>query len=70
MRLTSYRVKPVALMLHGDLALLAPELERLGPDDALNRVTAAMRRLAMELELGLANGPYEERAGLSHYVTH
>ena len=60
MRLIIYYGEPVALVVHGDLALLAPELEELGPDDPLHRFAAAMCRLAMELELGLAHGFYDE----------
>lgn len=60
MRLISYRGEPVALVVNGDLAVFEPELEARGPDDPLFRFAAAMCRLAMEIELGLLAGPYDE----------
>jgi hypothetical protein len=60
-RLITYRAEAVALVVHGNLALFATAVEELGADDPLHRFTAAMCRLAMELELGLAGGVYEEQ---------
>jgi hypothetical protein len=44
------------LVVGGDLALLDPELEALGFGDPLLRFPAAMCRLAMEIERGVAEG--------------
>ncbi|HYY22781.1 MAG TPA: hypothetical protein VE780_12970 [Thermoleophilaceae bacterium] len=40
--------------MNGDLALLEPKLEARRIDDPVLRFAAAMCRLAMEIELGLA----------------
>lgn len=50
----------MALVVNGDLAVFHPAVEALGPDHPLHRFAAAMCRLAMELELGLVGGPYDE----------
>jgi hypothetical protein len=60
MRRITYRGRVVALVVNGDLAVFSPQLEARGPDDPLFRFAAAMCRLAMELELGLETGPYDE----------
>jgi hypothetical protein len=59
-RSITYRGQAVALVVHGDLAVFSHEVEGRGPNDPLSRFVAAMCRLAMELELGLATGPYDE----------
>jgi hypothetical protein len=47
----------------GDLAVFDPALEARSFDDPLIRFATAMCRLAMEIELGVAEGRYaEERA--------
>lgn len=48
-------------MVNGDLAVFSPQVEARGPDDPLFRFAAAMCRLAMELELGVETGPYDEK---------
>lgn len=60
MRRITYRGRPVALVVKGDLAVFSPEVEVRGPDDPLFRFAAAMCRLAMELELRVETGPYDE----------
>jgi hypothetical protein len=60
MRRIKYRRSVVALVVNGDLAAFRPELEARGPADPLFRFAAAMCRLAMELELGLESGRYDE----------
>jgi hypothetical protein len=60
MRVISYRGEPVTVVVFGDLAILAPDVEQRGADDPLHRFTAAMCRLAMELELGLSEGAYDD----------
>jgi hypothetical protein len=60
MRRIIYRGRPVALVVHGDLAVFGADVEARGADDPLFRFAAAMCRLAMELELGLETGPYDE----------
>jgi len=60
MRAIRYAGAPVAVVVNGDLAVLAPALDVLGPEDALHRFVGAMCRLAMELELGIAQGAYED----------
>jgi len=47
--------------MHGDLAVLAPDVDALCPNEPLRRFVAAMSRLAMEIELGLVRGAYEEQ---------
>jgi hypothetical protein len=56
-QLISYRGRPVAVVVNGDLAVIDPRLDR---GDPLWRFTAAMCRLAMEIELGIAAAPYED----------
>ena len=60
MELISYRGEPAAVVVNGDLTVFAPELEARGWDDPVFRFVAAMCRLAMEIELGLENGPYDD----------
>jgi len=60
MRLITYRGEPVALVVNGDLVLFDPRLEARGWDDPLLRFVAAMCRLAMQIQLGLASGPYDQ----------
>jgi hypothetical protein len=62
-QLISYDGEPVALVVDGDLAVMAPDIAALGSDDPLFRMTAAMCRLAMEVALGLATGPYDDQRG-------
>jgi hypothetical protein len=60
MRRISYRGRTVALVVNGDLAVFSPDVEARGPGDPLFRFAAAMSRLAMQIELGLERGPYDE----------
>jgi hypothetical protein len=60
MRRITYRGRAVALVVNGDLAVFSHDVEARGPDDPLFRFGAAMCRLAMELELGVEGGPYDE----------
>ena len=60
MRRITYRGQVVALVVNGDLAIFSREVEERGADDPLFRFAAAMCRLAMELELGLETGRYDE----------
>ena len=60
MELITYRGEPAAVVVNGDLTVFAPELEARGWDDPVFRFVAAMCRLAMEIELGLAAGRYDD----------
>ena len=60
MRRITYRWWPVALVIHGDLAVFSADVEARGADDPLFRFAAAMCRLAMELELSLETGAYDD----------
>jgi hypothetical protein len=60
MQLITYAGEGVALVVNGDLVVFAPDVEARGRDDPLFRFVAAICRLAMELELGIADGPYDE----------
>jgi hypothetical protein len=60
MQLVTYGGRPLALVVNGDLAVFDAELETHGFDDPLLRFVAAMCKLAMELERGLAEGNYDE----------
>jgi hypothetical protein len=58
--LIRYRGEPAAVVVNGNLTLFAAELEARGSDDPVFRFVAAMCRLAMEIELGLERGPYDD----------
>jgi hypothetical protein len=59
----SYRGRPAAVAVDRDLVVFDPALEARGWDDPVLRFVAAMSRLAMEIELGLMDGRYnDERA--------
>ena len=60
MRLITYRGKRVALVVHGDLAVFDPDLMGRGWGDSVLRFGTAMCRFAMEVELGLEYGPYDD----------
>lgn len=60
MELITYRGEPAAVVVNGDLAVFAPALEARGLDDPLLRFVAVMCRLAMEIELGLVAGRYDD----------
>lgn len=60
MELITYRGEPAAVVVNGDLTVFAPELEARGWDDPALRFVAAKCRLAMELELGLTAGRYDD----------
>jgi hypothetical protein len=55
-QLVTYGSRPLALVVDGDLAVFDAALETHGCDDPLQRFVAAMCKLAMELERGLAQG--------------
>jgi hypothetical protein len=59
-RAITYRGQALALVVDGDLALFDPQLEARGFADPLLRFVAAMCQLAMELELSLEQGPYDD----------
>jgi hypothetical protein len=40
MRLIVYRAKPLAIVVHGDLAVLAPDVDARGPNDPVDRELA------------------------------
>ena len=63
MRLITHAGVAVALVVNGDLALFDAELDERGFYDPLVRFTAAMCRLAMGIELGVADGRYAEARG-------
>jgi hypothetical protein len=60
MRRITYRGRLIALVVNGDLVVFSADVEARGPEDPLFRFAAAMCRLAMELELGLAMGAYDQ----------
>ena len=60
MQWITYRGEHVALAVNGDLAVFHPELEARGWEDPVLRFAAAMCRFAMEIELGLEPGPYDD----------
>jgi hypothetical protein len=66
MQLITYRSEPVAIVMHGDLAVLAPYIGALRLNAPVRRFVTAMCRLAMELELGLASGGYEQTRAEAH----
>jgi hypothetical protein len=62
--LISYRSTLAAVVVNGDLAVFDPALEARGWDDPLLRFVGAMCGLAMEIDLGLEPGPYDDDAFL------
>jgi hypothetical protein len=60
MQLITYAGGAMALVVNGDLVVFQRDLEARGRGDPLLRFVAAMCRLAMGLELGLADGPYDD----------
>jgi hypothetical protein len=64
--LIRYRGEPAAVVVNGDLTVFDPALEARGWDDPLLRFVAAMCGLAMEIELGLERGRYDDERGEGH----
>lgn len=65
-QLITYGGETQALVVNGDLAVFDPDIEARGWDDPLLRFVAAMCQLAMELELGLVDGPYDDERAEGH----
>jgi hypothetical protein len=59
-RLITYRGGRVALVAPGDLAGFDPDLIARGWDDPVLRFGAAICRFAMEIELALEHGSYDD----------
>jgi hypothetical protein len=64
--LITHRDAPAAIVVNGDLTVFDPALEARGWDDPVVRFVAAMCRLAMEIELGLERGPYDDERAEGH----
>src|SRR4051794_18620806 len=61
MQLITYADRATAVVVNGDLTVFEPDLEARGWADPVLRFVAAMCQLAMEIELGLADGGYDHR---------
>jgi hypothetical protein len=60
MRIVRYRGRPAAVVVDADRVVFDPALEARGCGDPLLRFVAAMCRLAMEIQLGLESGAYDD----------
>ncbi len=66
MQAISYRGHCIAVVVHGDMAVFASELETRRFDDPLLRFVAAMCRFAMEIERGQVSDEYEDALAESY----